>query len=48
MKRPVVVGVWNVMEDLRADHSFFSGDYLRKSDPHPFFRDLLEVLEGLA
>ncbi len=41
-------GVWNVMDDLRADHSFFSGDYLRKSDPHPFFRDLLELLLTLV
>lgn len=40
-------GVWNVMPDLRADHSFFSGGYMHKSDPHPFFRDLLELLLSL-
>ncbi len=40
-------GVWNVMSDLRADHGFFSGDYVKKCDPHPFFRDLKELLEGL-
>lgn len=40
-------GVWNVMDDLHVDHSFFSGDYLRKADPHPFFDGLLELLQGL-
>ena len=40
-------GVWNVMKDLHADHSFFSGDYIKKSDPHPFFHELLDLLEGL-
>lgn len=47
-KDDVQKGVWNVMPDLRADHGFFSGGYMLKQDPHPFFRDLLEVLEGLA
>ena len=41
-------GVWNVMEDLRADHSFFSGGYLHKTDPHPFFAELQELLQGLG
>ena len=40
-------GVWNVMEDLQADHGFFSGGYLRKCDPHPFFQELQGLLEGL-
>ncbi len=40
-------GVWNVMEDLRADHSFFSGGYLHKTNPHAFFDELLELLQGL-
>ena len=43
----VVPGVWNVMEDLHDNHSFFSGGYLRKTDPHPFFADLLELLQSL-
>ena len=37
-------GVWNVMPDLQVDHSFFSGGYMHKTDPHPFFGDLLELL----
>ena len=37
-------GVWNVMPDLQVDHSFFSGGYIHKTDPHPFFGDLLELL----
>lgn len=40
-------GVWNVMPDLRADHSYFTGGYLKKQDPHPFFEDLIELLESL-
>lgn len=40
-------GVWNVMEDLHVDHGFFSGGYLRKVDPHPFFAELLELLQTL-
>lgn len=40
-------GVWNVMDDLHADHSFFSGGYLHKTNPHAFFDGLLELLEGL-
>ncbi|MBO7675172.1 MAG: hypothetical protein J6S63_09205 [Atopobiaceae bacterium] len=40
-------GIWNVMEDLRADHTFFSGGYLHKTDPHPFFDGLLELLQAL-
>ena len=41
-------GVWNVMDDLHADHGFFSGGYMLKSDPHPFFRDLLDLLRTLG
>ena len=40
-------GVWNVMEDMHVDHSFFSGDYLHKTNPHPFFQELKELLQGL-
>ena len=40
-------GVWNLMDDLRADHGFFSGGYLRKSNPHSFFDGLLELLQSL-
>ena len=40
-------GVWNVMDDLHADHAFFQGGFMRKRDPHAFFRDLLELLRGL-
>ncbi len=46
-KNDVKRGVWNVMNDLHADHGFFSGGYLSKQDPHPFFRDLLDLLQGL-
>jgi len=40
-------GVWNVMEDLCADHSFFSGGYLHKTNPHPFFDELLRLLQSI-
>lgn len=40
-------GVWNVMDDLRADHAFFSGGYLHKTNPHAFFAELLETLQSL-
>lgn len=40
-------GVWNVMPDLRAHHAFFQGGYLRRTDPHPFFRNLMVLLENL-
>ncbi len=40
-------GVWNIMDDLRADHGFFSGGYLKKSNPHAFFDGLLELLQSL-
>ena len=43
----IVPGIWNVMEDMHVNHSFFSGGYLQKTDPHPFFSELLELLEGL-
>ena len=35
------------MPDLSADHSYFTGGFLKKQDPHPFFRDLMGLLEGL-
>lgn len=41
-------GVWNVLPDLRANHGFFGGGYLLKADPHPFFRELQAMLEGLG
>ena len=40
-------GVWNVMPDLRADHSYFTGGFLKKQNPHPFFRDLIELIDSL-
>ena len=40
-------GVWNVMPDLRADHSYFTGGFLKKQDPHPFFQDLMKLLDRL-
>ena len=40
-------GVWNVMHDFRADHSYFTGGFLRKQDPHPFYQDLVELLDNL-
>ena len=44
----IEAGTWNVMPDLRADHSYFTGGYLKKQNPHPFFLDLMELLEGLG
>lgn len=40
-------GIWNVMPDIHANHSFFQGGYLKKQDPFPFFQDLMELLSGL-
>ncbi|HAM16169.1 MAG TPA: hypothetical protein DCP91_10030 [Eggerthellaceae bacterium] len=40
-------GVWNVMPDLRVDHGYFMGGYLKKQNPHPFFQDLMNLLENL-
>ena len=40
-------GVWNIMPDLRTNHGFFTGGYLKKQNPHPFFQDLIELLESL-
>ena len=40
-------GVWNVMPDLQADHGFFQGGFIKKQDPHGFFRELRELLLGL-
>lgn len=41
-------GVWNVMPDLRANHSYFQGGFLRAENPHPFFNDLRQLLLSLA
>jgi hypothetical protein len=35
------------MPDLHADHNLFTGGLLKKRDPHPFFRDLIELLDAL-
>ncbi len=40
-------GIWNVMPDLTCDHSFFQGGFIKKQDPHPFFHELLELLQSL-
>jgi len=40
-------GVWNIMPDLRADHSYFTGGFLRKQNPRPFYQELIDLLEGL-
>ena len=41
-------GVWNVLPDLHADHGYFQGGFIRKQDPHPFFRELLELLQRIV
>lgn len=46
-KDSIEKGVWNVMPDMHVNHSYFQGGYLKKSDPHPFFYDLMELLAGL-
>ena len=43
----VAKGVWNVMPNLRANHSYFQGGYFKKQDPFPFFQDLMELLGSL-
>lgn len=40
-------GVWNVLPDLRADHGYFQGGFLKRQNPRPFFQNLMELLEGL-
>ena len=40
-------GVWNVMPDVHADHGFFQGGFIKKQDPHQYFRDLRELLLSL-
>ena len=40
-------GIWNVLPDRRADHGYFQGGFLKKHDPHLFFRDLIKFLESL-
>lgn len=43
----IAKGVWNVMPDIRANHGFFQGGFMKKEDPFPFFQDLMELLSGL-
>ncbi|MDO4891118.1 MAG: hypothetical protein Q3963_07115, partial [Coriobacteriaceae bacterium] len=43
----IAKGIWNVMPDVRANHSYFQGGYFKKQDPFPFFQDLMELLAGL-
>ena len=40
-------GVWNVMADLPVDHGYFQGGFIKKSDPFPFYMDLVKLLSGL-
>lgn len=40
-------GIWNVMPDVRANHSYFQGGFFLKQDPFPFFQDLMGLLSGL-
>lgn len=44
----IELGVWNVMPDLQANHSYFQGGFFKKENPHPFFDELREILQGLA
>jgi len=41
-------GVWNVMPDLRTDHGFFQGGFIKKQNPKQFFQDLLTLLEEIV
>ena len=41
-------GVWNVMPDLRTDHGFFQGGFIKRRDPHPFFQELLDLLQVIV
>lgn len=43
----VARGIWNVMPDLRANHSYFQGGFLNKQDPFPYFLDLIKLLDSL-
>ena len=43
----VAKGTWNVMPDIRANHSYFQGGYFKKQDPSPFFEDLMGLLSSL-
>ena len=40
-------GVWNVMDDLHVDHSYFQGGFTRKVNPRSFYDDLIERLTAL-
>ena len=40
-------GVWNVLPDRRADHGFFQGGFMKKSDPFQFYLDLVKLLSSL-
>ena len=41
-------GVWNVMPDMHVDHGFFQGGFMKRQDPHGFYRELMDVLEALG
>ena len=41
-------GVWNVMPDMHVDHGFFQGGFMKRQDPHEFYRELMDVLEALG
>ena len=43
----VAKGIWNVMPDIRTNHSYFQGGYFKRDDPMPFFQDLMELLASL-
>ncbi len=43
----VAKGTWNVMPDMRANHSFFQGGYFKRQDPLPFFQDLVKLIASL-
>ena len=40
-------GIWNVMPDMRVNHGYFQGGFLKKENPHPFFNNLRELLQTL-
>ncbi len=46
-RQNIAKGVWNVMPDIRTNHSFFQGGFLMKQDPFPFFQDLMSLLASL-
>ncbi len=40
----ITPGIWNVMPDVRANHSYFQGGFFKKDDPFLFFQDFVKVL----